>query len=157
MAKYVTISAILLSGLLLTACSKNSGNSNTDITPTTTERVNQFLTDKGINLPTGVKRADLSEANSSGGTGVATQDASAGKNNYAVIADLPELNKGTYVAWLKNEAGEILKLGNLKSEKGGMMVDYSTAKDVSTLKQVVVSQEETVGNAPTNVVLEGSF
>jgi hypothetical protein len=157
MAKFESFSAIILSGLLLAACSKNADNGKENLIPTTTERVNQFLSDKKINLPEGVERADLHEANSSGGTGVATLDKQSGKNSYSVITDLPELTKGMYVAWLKNEAGEVVKLGNLKSEKGGMMVDYSMYQETGSYKQVIVSQEEKVSGAPTNVVLEGSF
>jgi hypothetical protein len=118
------------------------------------EKVNQFLLDKGIQLPAGVERANLAGAE---GTGIATKENKEGETTYAVIADLPEPTTGYYVAWLKNENGEVIMLGQLLVEKGGYMVEKTTTQDWSGFRSVIVSKEMAAVTQPTEAVLEGAF
>jgi len=117
-------------------------------------QVDQFLSERGITLGEGVERASLSGEE---GSGVATREVSEGTTSYTVIADLPTPASGAYMAWLKNEAGEVVSLGALRYEKGGFMLERSSSEDRSQYNLVVVSQEKGAATEPTTLMLEGSF
>jgi hypothetical protein len=121
----------------------------------TEERTNQFLKDAGIAIPEGSERANLEDATNTGATGVATRRERNGRTEVTVIAGVPD-EAGTYVGWLRNEAGEYLRMGTMRVSKGGLTLDYSRA-NIDEYDRVVVSKETTVGNRPTSEVLRGSF
>jgi len=118
------------------------------------EQVNKFLTEKGITLAPGAGRAALSGPE---GSGIASMDKANGTTTYSVIADLPSLTSGMYAAWLKNESGAVVNLGQLRLEKGGYMVVKTTTEDWSGYKTVVVSKETGAAATPTGAVLQGNF
>lgn len=120
----------------------------------TDTQMDQFLTERGITLPAGVERTNLTGDE---GSGIATREVSAEKQTYAVIVDLPSITSGGYVAWLKNSDGVVVNLGDLSYEKGGFMLEKITSEDWSGYTQVVVSQEMGAATAPTTVKLTGSF
>lgn len=119
------------------------------------ERANKFLEDSGIALPEGVARTNLEDVTGGMATGVATINKTNGTSEVMVLAGIPD-EKGIYVAWLMNEAGQYKRLGRLVSNKGGMTLSF-TGKDLSSYKTLIVSKEEKIGNEPTEQILKGTL
>jgi hypothetical protein len=150
------IGGLLIGALVLGGCQKQQPAPQGQVNgqAAVDEQVNKFLTEKGITLAPGAGRAALSGPE---GSGIASMDKSNGTTTYSVIADLPPLTGGMYAAWLKNEAGAVVNLGQLKQEKGGYMVTKTTTEDWSSYKTVIVSQETGTVTTPTGAVLQGNF
>lgn len=121
------------------------------------EQVDEFIEERGIELPEGSERANLRAEEGVTGTGVATRVAEGeGVDEFTVAVDLPEPESGWYVAWLVNDE-ETVKLGRLTMTKSGFVGDFSVDEEVSGLNQVRISQETGEVEEPSNTVLEGSF
>jgi hypothetical protein len=117
-------------------------------TPTIEQRVSQKF--GGLIIPSDVDKADLNAVSGSTGVGVATRKYANGKFELTVLADLPEPKAGTgYQAYLYKDSSPIL-LGTLRIAKGGYMLDFTSSKDYSDYKKVVVK----LSGAS---ILEGSF
>lgn len=86
-------------------------------------------------------------------SGVIRYDIEDSKVKFSVMADLPELDAGTYQVWLKEVNGEgTRKAFNLEVGKGGMM--GSAAVDTNLLPfEVVVSKEMSVADDTIEEVL----
>ncbi len=155
MAKSLMLSMIIVCSMLLAGCGvKNQSKTNDqNKTTETTERVNQYLNTKGIQLPEGSERADLSGDE---GTGVAVKEKTEGGWRYTIIADLAE-TKDKYQAWLQNDKGERKMLGELKLNKGGYIIEATNNEDDQVYKEVMVGKITGQGNESTVILLKGSF
>lgn len=120
------------------------------------QQVNEFLTERGIELPEGSDRANLRDISGGIGTGVATRVAEGTTSEFTVVAALEDVDAGWYEAWLAS-GEDMISMGRMRSAKGGYVVDYSTSLDVSLYSTVQVSREQTTTSVPTAVVLEGEF
>ena len=120
------------------------------------QQVNEFLEERGIELPEGSDRANLRSVAGELGTGVATRVEGGEQTEFTVVAALQELEAGWYEAWLRAD-GEVLSMGRMRSAKGGFVVDYSTGVDASSYSNVVVSRQDSSTSEPMEIVLEGEF
>lgn len=132
--------------------------------PTPTSNYQQELKDNfGIVLPTNAIKADLKDVNGGNQMGLATKDLENGQSSYAIIANLEDPATGNfYQAWLiRGKEGDtdydLVSLGKLYLAKGGWMVTYTTGKDLSDHKTVLITSESTFDNTPEKHILEGSF
>lgn len=121
------------------------------------EQVNRFLDDSGISLPEGAERANLSDVSGGDASGVVSKEESGSLTELTVIADLPELTGGSYVAWLVSDEGVFMRLGALRAAKGGFLVDFSSTSDLTGYDTVVVSRETSITTQPSSEILRGSF
>lgn len=116
-------------------------------TPNITEKINKTF--PNLTIPQGADRADLNGVNGSEGVGVATRQ----KNNnvyvITVMANVPDLEKGEYIAEISDNNNKIT-LGKLSVTKSGYLVNFSSTLDLQNYKKVTVSENG-------NVVLEGGF
>lgn len=101
----------------------------------------------GLKIPTNADRANLSDISGGSGIGEAFRTYEGGKFNLTIMANLPD---GAYQAWLINAGGSKINLGNLTSEKGGYIVNFSSGTDLTTYKHVLVTKNNLN-------ILEGSF
>jgi hypothetical protein len=139
---------VLLTGAILI---RNSRKVKTAL-PTPTPSVEQKVTEKfgGLIIPFDVDKADLSDVSGGEGLGIVTRKFANGKFELTILADLPDPKAGTfYQAFLFKDSSPIT-LGALKVAKGGYMVDFTSSKDLSDYKKVVVALEG-------KNILEGSF
>jgi hypothetical protein len=121
------------------------------------QQVNQFLEDSGIRLPEGSERANLSDQTGGSATGVASRQVGTTRTDITVIADLPDLTGGSYVAWLTDEDGDFERMGALRPAKGGYLIDFSTSQNIEGMDEVVISRETSITNQPSELILQGSF
>ena len=117
-------------------------------------RVNQFLEDKNIVLPENAERANLKSVGGTSDSGVVTREQDANSTNITLIANLPDLETGSYqVIFSKDgEDADSMVLGTLRTAKGGYLLDYSTTDNVSDYNKV-----EVLNTDDESVVLEGNF
>jgi hypothetical protein len=120
------------------------------------QQVDEFLQERGIELPEGSDRANLRDVTGGAAAGVVIRQVGDMEAEYTVIGALPAPESGWYEAWLVSD-NRILDMGRMREGKGGYVVDFSTTEDVSGLDQVQVSQEIRVTEQPTEILLEGSF
>jgi len=108
----------------------------------------------GVSIPDDLEKAVLMGAE---GSGIATREIVEGKFLHSVLADLPDPESGKfYEGWLGRN-GEYVPMGKLFSGKGGFILSYSSNVDMSDYNGVVVSLETSLGDGPTEKILEGSF
>lgn len=111
----------------------------------------------GITVPSTAIKANLNDVTASNQTGLATSDKEGNQNVYTVIANLNDPTPGYfYQAWLVN-GNDYIPLGKLDIAKGGWIVNYTSARDLSDHKAVWVTLEKTNDPTPEKHVLEGSF
>lgn len=139
---------------------------NQKVTPTVSETVSteKTLEDKfKIEIPEDVDKAELKDVSGGSSSGIVTKDFSDAKFTSSVLVDLPTLNNGEYYqAWLvKGDVGakdySLIRLGTLKSAKGGYLLDFSGKTDYSDYNKVIVTKEIKLDGTPETTVLEGSF
>lgn len=121
------------------------------------EQVNRFLEENQVTLPEGAERANLSSPEDSGETGVVTRQEQEVGEEVTVLAALPDLEQGSYYAWMVTGEDSYELIGALNPAKGGYLIERVMSGEVQSTGEVVVSRETSVGDAPTNVVLRGSF
>ncbi|QQG41813.1 MAG: hypothetical protein HYV90_00670 [Candidatus Woesebacteria bacterium] len=147
---------VLITGVLLF---KNSKKNDVLNLPSSTPSIFQRITEKfgGITIPSNADRADLVSVMESGGIGEAIRVFENSKFELTVLADLPEPTTGYfYQAWMGNGT-TFISLGKLNLAKGGYLIDFSSAKNYSNYKEIVVTLEKTFDQKQEESVLEGSF
>lgn len=97
------------------------------------------------------------------GRGYATRVISSSRYELTILADLADLQANQhYQVWIikgtqGQEGYEAIKAGKLRAQKGGYLLDYVVARNLTEHRQVVVSREGTDDNTPETTVLSGSF
>lgn len=108
--------------------------------PTISEKISKTF--PGLMIPENTPKAELAPVDGVEGFGIATLT--------EIVANLPELPAGKYYkAWLVNETGNKVYLGNLRVAKSGWLVEYNLDKYPGYTK-ILITQDNTS-------VLEGSF
>lgn len=69
------------------------------------------------------------------------------KTSLTVLASLPSLKSGTYQAWMTPDGGKQIKLGSMRMEKGGYVLDYVLKKEQLPPKFVLVVSKELKNDA----------
>jgi hypothetical protein len=132
-------------------------------TPETLSTQNKIEDKFNVQIPEGVEKAELKDVSGGNASGIATRKFENGEFELGILADLPTTEAGSfYEGWIsKGEEGEegyeILSLGGLTVAKGGYLLDFKSPTNYSDYGNVVVSLEKSVGEAPDQRVLEGSF
>jgi len=62
-----------------------------------------------------------------------------------------------YEGWLVNDAGEVLYTGRVELKKGGYILIYETADDLSRFKKIIITREKKDDQRPEKHVLGGEF
>lgn len=151
------ILAVLVGGFLLLRRDSTPAL-NPQPSPSVMASVEQQLEDAfKVDIPDDVEKTNLEAVGSVGGTGIVTRDFENNVYSVTILADLPEPASGKfYQAWIAN-GDDFHTLNRLTVGKGGYMLNYKSDHNHPNDNRVVVSEETTVGNAPTDIVLEGSF
>lgn len=147
--------AVIIGGYLILRRNNTPSVSDTPLpTPSVTERIESVF---GTTIDASVEKAELTGKDDQ--SAIATRDASEDKRiaSYTVLADLKAPTEGYYQAWLTNEDNEYIKANRLTQAKGGWTMQFETSEDLSQYNRVIISQETTSVNEPTQVVLQGSF
>ncbi len=123
------------------------------------ERASEFAKRMGLTLPTDVQKADLKDVTGGTATGLATRKYVGGVFTHTVLAAITDPKVGEwYKAWLINpDSSDMVATGNLRMAKGGWVMDFTSSKDLSDYKKVVVSVEQANTQKPTTIILEGNF
>lgn len=122
------------------------------------ERASEFAKTMGIVLPADVEKASLEDVSGGTGSGLATRKYAEGKFIHSVLAALPDPASGVfYEGWLVSESGDVVYTGKLRMAKGGWVLDFVSAVNLSDHDQVVVTREMVDDQKPEGHVLEGSF
>jgi len=96
----------------------------------------------GLTIPEDSIKTNLVDVAGGEGFGVAT--------NNEILANLPDPTNGkVYKAWLDNSQGKTVLLGNLRSAKGGYLIEYNSSSYPGYNKVVVTLDNQHI--------LEGSF
>lgn len=152
---------VLISGVLIIKRAKNRAALLPTPTPSIQERVQKTF--NGLVIPTDRENTDLTAVGGAEGIGVASRKYSGGTYSITVMADLPEPKSGYfYQAWIvRGSTGDsdfsYISTGALRLAKGGYISDFTSSKDYSGYKKVVVTLEKISDNTPESHVLEGSF
>jgi hypothetical protein len=133
------------------------------IVPETLSSEQIFEEKFNIQIPEDADKAELKMVGDLDGSGIAIRKFEEGKFTHSVLVDLPDPQQGYfYEGWLaKGEEGEenyaIVSTGKLRLAKGGWMLDYTSATDLSDHSKVIVSLEKTFDRNLESKVLEGDF
>ena len=133
------------------------------IVPETLSSEQIFEEKFNIQIPEDADKAELKTVGDLDGSGIAIRKFEEGKFTHSVLVDLPDPEQGYfYEGWLaKGEEGEenyaIVSTGKLRLAKGGWMLDYTSAIDLSDHSKVIVSLEKTFDRNLESKVLEGDF
>jgi hypothetical protein len=110
-----------------------------------------------IEIPEDVEKVVLNDIAGSNASGIATRKFENGRFVHAILADLPDLKKGSfYQGWLVKEE-EFVSTGRMRVAKGGYLLEFKSGTDYSDYKKVVVTREKLLDNTPEEHVLEGNF
>ena len=124
--------------------------------PTTEQKIQDKF--GGITIPQDVDKADLKDISGESGLGMVTRKYSDGKFEITILADIPAPSAGYfYQGWILKDDSAFLSLGKLGIAKGGFILDFTSAKDYSDYKKVVVTLEKTLDQSPEKSILEGSY
>lgn len=120
-------------------------------------RAEEFLSEKGIDLPNGATRAVLFDKTGGNATGVVVREQMNGQALYTVLAALPDPTDGWYQAWLARAGNqEPVSLGILALGKGGYLTEV-TREFLTDYSRVLVTRETVDDETPELVILEGEF
>lgn len=115
-------------------------------TVTTEEKLENSF---NLQIPDDLDKAELKDTSGGDASGIATRDFENGIFTASVLADLPDLDGGSYKVTLSNGTNEVT-LGTMRIAKGGYLLEYTSGTDYSAYNLVkVLSGSQTV--------LEGSF
>lgn len=151
---------IIIGGALL--IKKNRANKLQSIA-TPIPSIEEKITNKfgGITIPDDAEKADLNDVSGGNALGIATREYKDNKYTLTVLADLQAPESGYYYqAWIaKNEGTNLayVNAGELRVAKGGYLVDFTSNKDFTEFKKVIVTLEKKSDLTPEKPILEGSF
>lgn len=77
------------------------------------------------------------------------------KKSMTSVADLPVISAGMYQVWLKDAQGVVTKLGTMRHDKGGYVLDYKSKLSLPSSFSVVISKEMKNDGQIEEVILEG--
>jgi hypothetical protein len=147
---------VAISGILIVRSSKKNKNLNLPLpTPSISQRISEKF--NGITIPPNADTADLTPVAGGEGLGEAVRIFENGKFELTVLANLPQPKTGYfYQAWMSNNT-TFVSLGKLDPAKGGYLVDFTSLKNYSGYKRIVVTLEKAFDQTPESKILEGSF
>lgn len=110
-----------------------------------------------LEIPEDVDKVELKDVSKGLASGIATRKYENGKFEHTVLADLPDPENGRfYEGWLVKD-GKTILTGKMRLAKGGYLLNFSSNKDYSDYKKVVVTLEGKDDQTPEEHILEGSF
>ena len=119
-------------------------------TPNVLPSEDEFEENFNFQLPDETDRFELESANEEDASGIVAMGMVDGVFNLTLLADLPSLNAGSYDAYLSDGENEIL-LGEVELKKGGYILEFNSADDLSDSKQLVIKKDgEVVAHADLN-------
>lgn len=77
------------------------------------------------------------------------------KKSMTAVADLPVLKTGIYQVWLKDAQGAVTKLGTMRYDKGGYVLDYKSKLSLPSSFSMVISKELKNDGQMEQNILEG--
>ena len=116
-----------------------------------------------IEIPEDVDKAELKDVSGGTASGIATRKFENSTYTHTIIADLPDLEGGTfYQSWLvKGEEGDnnfsLISTGRPRLGKGGWTLNFESKTDYSDHGKVLISLENKADNTPEKRILEGNF
>lgn len=146
---------VLITGAILL---KNARNKKTVVVASPTPNFQRVETKfPSLNIPANADRTNLYASSGFQGMGEAIRSSANGKFTLTVVADLGAPKSGYfYQAWITNGT-TYLSLGKMSLAKGGYISDFTSVKDYSGYKKVVVTEEKVFNNSPETQILSGSF
>lgn len=150
------VSVLFIVGILLIVRAKTSKKvQNTPVpTPNYQQIESKF---PALPVPSNADRAALTDVSGGAGMGEAWRTYQNGKFTLTIMADLPPYQAGHfYQGWISNGTTYI-SVGGLGITKGGYLVNFTSAKDLTSYNRVVVTSETKFDNNPETHILEGSF
>lgn len=148
----IVIAAVVTAGLFY----KNLKSPKTLPTPTPSTTKSDIQGMFNYQVPEDVESVELKDVSGGSSKAIATRKFENGTFTHAVLADLPDLDKGFYEGWLV--AGDkYISTGKLRIAKGGYLLEFSSAIDYSDYPKVVITKELIDDQTPETHILEGSF
>lgn len=120
------------------------------------DRATDLLNTLGVRGDHTVQLHAVGELSGSDAFGVVSWSEADGKISLTVTASLPDPAGRTYYAWLV-QGPTVLRIGALRSEKAGYILDFSGDTSLAEYTTVVVSSEPRDGYQITHPVLEGDI
>lgn len=118
-------------------------------TPVSVTYKNDFEKKFKYTIPDGVNSIELKDVSGGDGMGLATDN--------ELLADIKDPDTGSfYQAWLEDNNGKVVLLGNLNISKGGWMIEYNKSK-MTDARKIIVSLEKRNDSIIETKILEGSF
>jgi hypothetical protein len=129
-------------------------------TPSVEEKMEEFF---NVEIPEDIEKAQLKDVVGGDALGIATRSYENGIYVHVVLADLPDLEEGSfYEGWLvKGTEGDsdfdFISTGKMRLGKGGYILEFESSTDYIDYQGVVITQEETEDDTPEKHILEGAF
>lgn len=119
-------------------------------TPKVLPSEDEFEENFNFQLPDETDRFELESANDEDASGIVAMGLIDGVFNLTMLADLPQLDTGSYDAYLSDGESEIL-LGEVELKKGGYILEFNSSEDLLGSKQLVIKKDgEIVARADLN-------
>ena len=135
-----------------------------EVTPTPTQDIEERIKESfKFEIPDDLERVELVDVSDGDSYGIATRKFEGGRFSHVVLADLPEPEEGFfYQGWLfKGEEGSedylLVSTGRAVVAKGGYLIEFNSASDLSMYYGVMVTKEKVFDINPEEKVLEGFF
>jgi hypothetical protein len=110
-----------------------------------------------LKVPANANRINLNDVTGSNQMGEAFRTSQDNKFTLTIIGSLPTPKAGYfYQGWIVN-GNTFVSTGKLDIAKGGYLSEFSSVKDYSSYKKVVVTLEKVFDSMPETHILEGSF
>lgn len=128
--------------------------------PSAEERMEEFF---NVEIPEDIEKAQLEDVTGGDALGIATRNDENGVFVHVVLADLPDLEEGSfYEGWLiRGKEGDddfdYVSTGKMRLGKGGYLLEFESSTDYFSYQEVVITLEKTEDNLPEKHVLEGTF
>lgn len=140
----LAVLVLLTTGILVYKNSKKGKISLPSATPNFQTIESKF---PSVSIPQNADRIELKSVSGGEENGEAARNYQNGKFTITVLANLPT---GSYTAVAADASGSQINLGKLTLSKGGYLVDFTSTRDLTSYKKVVVVAGKTN-------ILEGSF
>jgi hypothetical protein len=128
--------------------------------PSAEEKMEEFF---NVEIPEDIEKAQLKDVVGGDALGIATRSYENDVFVHVVLADLPDLEGGSfYEGWLvrgEEEDGDFdyVSTGKMRLGKGGYLLEFESSTDYIDYQGVVITQEETEDDTPEKHILEGTF